>query len=70
MVSGTKYEFMTLHKHRHIFATIMLNSGVDIATVSAVLGHSSIEITANTYAEVLEGLKIAAADSVEQALKI
>lgn len=70
IVNGTKYEFMTLHKLRHIFATIMLNSGVDIATVSAVLGHSNIEITAKTYAEVLEGLKIAAAESVEKALKI
>lgn len=70
IVKGTKYEFMTLHKLRHIFATIMLNSGVDIATVSAVLGHSNIEITAKTYAEVLEGLKIEAADSVEKALKL
>lgn len=68
ITEGTEFDFMTLHKHRHVCATIMLNKGADIATVSAMLGHSSIDITAKVYAEVLAELKQVAAHNVEQAL--
>lgn len=44
-----------LHSHlaRHTFATILLNSGVDIVSVSKILGHSNSKITEKTYAKMM-----------------
>jgi integrase len=49
------------HDLRHGTATLLLASGVDIKTVSAILGHSTISVTANTYAAVLPSLHADAA---------
>ncbi len=42
-----------LHDLRHGAATLALAGGADLKTVSEMLGHSSITITADTYASVL-----------------
>lgn len=44
-----------LHSHlaRHTWATILLNAGMDIVSVSKCLGHSNSKITESTYAKVL-----------------
>jgi integrase len=44
-----------LHSHlaRHTFATILLNSGVDLVSVSKILGHSNSRITEKTYAKMM-----------------
>lgn len=38
-------------------ATFLLSRGVDIKVVSEILGHSTIAVTANTYAHVTDALK-------------
>lgn len=45
---------MKLHSHlgRHSFACILLNSGVDMKTISRTLGHSSMRTTEKIYAEM------------------
>jgi integrase len=43
---------MRLHAARHTAATLMLEKGVPLEVVSAILGHSSIRVTADVYAEV------------------
>lgn len=49
------------HHTRHTFATHALRRGVALHVVSAVLGHSSPEVTLRTYAHLLRGdLKSAA----------
>lgn len=40
------------HASRHTCATLLLQSGVPLETVSAVLGHASLSITADIYAQV------------------
>lgn len=40
---------ITFHKFRHNYATDLLEAGVDVAVISQMLGHSSIETTVNTY---------------------
>ena len=41
------------HDLRHGAATVLLAAGVDLKVVSALLGHSSVAITADIYAHVL-----------------
>lgn len=44
-----------LHDVRHSAATWVLQGGIDIRTVAAVLGHSTPVTTLNTYAHVMPG---------------
>lgn len=46
-------EDATFHTLRHTFATRCLESGIDIVTVSKILGHADSRITANTYSHLL-----------------
>ena len=43
------------HDLRHTSATLMLSAGAPLTAVSAVLGHSSPQVTAEIYSHVLEG---------------
>lgn len=44
-----------LHSHlaRHTWATLLLNAGMDMVSVSKCLGHANSKITESTYAKVL-----------------
>ena len=44
-----------MHSHlaRHTFATTLLNNGVDMVSVSKVLGHANSRITEKVYAKML-----------------
>ena len=42
-------EPIRLHDLRHTFATLALQNGVDIKTVSGMLGHSDAGFTLRTY---------------------
>jgi integrase len=62
IVKGAGVRQVRLHDLRHGRASLLLASGTDIALVSKLLGHSSIGITVDTYAHLLEGVGRAAAD--------
>ena len=49
------------HDLRHTFATIALQNGVDIKTVSGMLGHFSAGFTLDTYAHVTSDMQKQAA---------
>ncbi|WP_235497572.1 tyrosine recombinase XerC [Frankia sp. R43] len=57
-----------LHDLRHGSASIMLGEGIDITTVSKILGHSSTSMTGNTYAHLLRSTGQAAAETVAAAI--
>lgn len=56
------------HDLRHAFATLALQSGVDINTVSGMLGHYSAGFTLDTYAHVTTQAQRQAADTMGQVL--
>jgi hypothetical protein len=56
------------HHLRHLHAGHVLASGTDLAVVSKLLGHSSVALTASTYAGELPALNRAAAEQFEQYL--
>ena len=39
----------TFHALRHTFATRCIEAGVDIKSLSEILGHANVAITLNTY---------------------
>ena len=53
-----------LHVLRHTFATELYKNGVDLKTISALLGHSSVAITADIYTDVPLSLKRSAVQSL------
>ncbi|WP_048895514.1 tyrosine-type recombinase/integrase [Mycolicibacterium conceptionense] len=55
----------TLHTLRHSAATALLDSGVHIKLVSAILGHSDISITADIYGHAPDAAQRAALDALD-----
>jgi integrase len=53
------------HDLRHGSASLLIAAGVDLKTVSQILGHSTVAFTADVYAVVAEELEEAAAAAVE-----
>lgn len=66
--AGIKKPGLTLHSLRHSFATHLLEAGVDIRKIQAVLGHDKLETTAR-YARVATGM-IASIESPLEALSL
>lgn len=57
-----------LHDLRHGAATLALSVGADLKVVSAMLGHSSIQLTADTYTSVLPDIAHKAAEDTASLL--
>ena len=60
---------MTVHGLRHSYATIALQGGDSLKTVSENLGHSTIAITADIYASVSDTMKRDSANRMEAFIK-
>ena len=52
-------EHKGFHSLRHTFATRALECGMDVKTLSEILGHKSVNITLNRYAHSLDEHKVA-----------
>jgi len=57
------YRKITFHSFRHTYATLLVSNGVDIYTVSKMLGHKNVKTT-QVYSKVVDKLKIEAANSI------
>ena len=54
---------ITFHCFRHTFATLQLANGIDIYTVSKMLGHTNVNTT-QLYAKVIDKKKEEAANAI------
>ena len=57
-------EHIRFHDLRHTFATLALQNGVDVKTVSGMLGHYSAGFTLDTYAHVTTAAQRTAANTM------
>jgi integrase len=60
--------FYGLHSFRHLFASLLVNQGVDIVTVSGALGHSTVSTTSNIYCHMLQEAQAKVSTAVSSAL--
>ena len=60
---------VTFHDLRHSHATLLLTQQVHPKVVSERLGHSTVNLTLNTYSHVLPSLQEDAARQVDDALR-
>jgi site-specific recombinase XerD len=54
---------------RHSAATALLTAGIPLRTVSDLLGHSTIALTADVYGHVERQSRREAADAMDRALR-
>jgi len=57
------------HDLRHTYATLSIQSGDDIKTVSENLGHATVAFTLDIYGHVTEQMKESSADRMERMIK-
>lgn len=57
------------HDLRHTFATLTLEAGVDVKTVSHMLGHTDAGFTMNTYMHVTDDMQKNAADKMKNLIE-
>lgn len=56
------------HWARHTGATLLLNKGIDIKIVSRICGHSSIKVTEQIYAKLLDETVVKSMNSIKDIL--
>ena len=64
--AGCKH--VRFHDLRHTFATKALEHGMDIKTLSAIIGHVSSATTLNVYAHATDGMRQSAAAKIDRAI--
>lgn len=57
--------YVSFHSLRHTYATRLIEAGVDVKTVSELLGHSTIELTLNTYVHSTDDTKRSAVNALK-----
>ena len=66
----TGQRFLGVHHFRHLNASLLINSGADVRTVSASLGHSQVTTTLDIYAHTFAEAQARAGEAVAAALAL
>ncbi|MFJ3654770.1 tyrosine-type recombinase/integrase [Streptomyces nigra] len=70
LCSNAHVHRVRVHDLRHTCASLLLAQGVDARTIMETLGHSTITMTLDTYAHVMDTTLRAAADRMDDALNL
>jgi len=55
-----------LHDLRHTFGSLLIQSGASIVYVKEQMGHSSIQVTVDTYGHLIPGANVSFVDKLDQ----
>ena len=62
--------FCDLHSFRHFNATVLINSGIDVATVSRALGHVNVNTTTSIYFHAFQEVQARTGNAIAEALNL
>lgn len=65
----TGQRFLGVHAFRHLNASLLIDSGTDVRTVSSMLGHSNTTTTLNIYAHSFAAAQARASEAVANLLE-
>jgi integrase len=68
LLENAGLEARRFHASRHTAATLLLDSGVPLEVVSAILGHATLAVTSDIYAKVTDDAKRRALVNVDRVL--
>lgn len=68
VLEDAKLPDIRFHDLRHTNATLMLLNGIPAKVVSAMLGHSSIQLTMDTYSHILPDMQEGATNAMDKLL--
>ncbi|WP_147539130.1 site-specific integrase [Anaerotruncus rubiinfantis] len=66
----TGMRHVSIHSFRHLNASLLINGGADVKTVSAVLGHAQTSTTLNIYAHSFAAAQAAALEAVADTIEL
>ena len=66
----TGMRYVSNHSFRHLNASLLINSGIDVKTVQSCLGHSTATTTLQIYAHTFQSAQAAAMEAVAEALPL
>ncbi len=64
-INECTFKNIRFHDLRHTFATTALANGMDVKTLSAIIGHISSETTLNIYTHITDNMQRSAANKIE-----
>ena len=59
---------MRFHDLRHLFVTTALESGMDVKTLSTIIGHVSAKTTLNIYTHVTDSMQETTAAKIDKVI--
>ena len=62
------FRFCDIHSLRHLNASLLINAGIDVTSVSAALGHSQTSTTLNIYSHYFQEAQAKISNAVANAL--
>ena len=62
----TALALIRFHDLRHTFATMAIENGMDIKTLSSMIGHTSAETTLNIYSHITDTMRLQAAERIDR----
>jgi integrase len=62
------FRFCDLHSMRHFHASVLINAGVDVVSVSGNMGHSNVTTTMNIYSHLFQEARVKNCEAITAAL--
>ena len=62
------FRFCDIHSFRHLNASLLINAGIDVTSVSAALGHAQTSTTLNIYSHYFQAAQARTSEAIANAL--